>query len=145
MLTSHPLDQFDRLHGDVLSLLDRARPLLDGRDAGSWSALAPFRAELGAALQALQIYKHHEIFDPIIAEGGSRTAIAKQLKVECIQLGLEYETYKRTWVSADIDARWPEYRLAGLAMMRQIRERMAEQHKAIRLLYESPAPSADPG
>jgi hypothetical protein len=143
MRISRPLDQFHRLHGDVLSLLDRARPFLNGRDAGSWAALAPFRGELGAALQALQVYKHREIFDPIIAAGGPKAAIVKQLKVECIQLGLEYETYKRTWATADIDTRWPEYRLAGLSMMRQIRERMAAQDKAIRLLYDSPGPSVD--
>lgn len=135
MLTSRSLDHFHRLHNDVITLLDRARPHLNGRDAGSWAALAPFRGELGAALQALQVYKHREIFEPIVMEGGERAVIAKQLKVACIQLGLDYETYKRTWVTADIDARWAEYRLAGLAMMRQIRERMAEQDAAIEQLF----------
>ncbi len=135
MLISSPLDHFHRLHNDVLGLLDRARPHLNGRDAGSWTALAPFRDELGAALQALQVYKHREIFEPILLEGGERAVIAKQLKVACIQLGLDYQAYKREWVSADIDARWAEYRLAGLAMMRQIRERMAEQDVAIQRLF----------
>lgn len=143
MLINRPLDQFHRLHAGVLSLLDRARPHLNGRDPETWSALAPFRGELGAALHALQVYKHREIFDPLIRAGGPNVAAVKDLKAGCIKLGLDYEAYTRKWSTADIGARWPEYRLAGLSMMRQIRERMAEQDAAIRALYASPGPHVD--
>ncbi|MEG3175994.1 hypothetical protein U1872_07120 [Sphingomonas sp. RB3P16] len=138
MTTDHPLDHFHYLHCEVLAVLDQARPYLNGRDAESWTALAPFRGALAAALHALQLYKHRELFDPILAAGGPDAASVRQLKAECIKLGLDYQAYTRKWASADIDARWPEYRLAGLAMMRQIRDRMAAQHEAIHRLYAVP-------
>lgn len=140
MIITRPLDQFHRLQATVLSLLDRARPHFNGRDPQAWNAIAPFRTELAAALQALQIHKHREIFDPIIAAGGPDVANVKALKVDCIKLGLDYQAYTQKWATVDIDAHWPEYRLAALSMMRQIRERMAAQDAAIRALYATPGP-----
>ncbi|WP_029624942.1 hypothetical protein [Sphingomonas sp. PAMC 26605] len=136
MSTVALLDQFDRLHADILAILDRARPHLGGRDAGSWTALAPFRGELTAALHALEIALQRDLIDPILRAGGPAAAMVRTLKADCIKLGFDYQAYQRTWAHADIDARWAEYRLAGLAMMRHMREQIAAQDVAIRALCD---------
>lgn len=136
MRTDRRLDQFHRLQADILAILDRARPHLNGRDAGSWIALAPFRGDLTAALHAREMSLQRDLFDPILREGGPDAAIVRTLKADCIMLGFEYRAYQRAWAHADIDARWAEYRLAGLAMLRQIREQIAAQDLAIRALCD---------
>ncbi len=134
MRTRRPLDQFHRLHADILAILDRARPLLDGRDAGSWRALAPFRGELTAALHALELAIQRELCEPLERVGGPQASVARQLKADCIKLGFDYQAYQRKWATADVDARWPEYRLAGLAMLRHLRAQIIAQDAALRTL-----------
>lgn len=138
MSTCHPLDQFHRLHTEVLTLLDRAKPCLNGRDAGAGLVLTPFRTELTAALHALEAFAQRELFAPLLDAGAAEPAIVCALKAEYIKLGFDYQAYQRKWARADIDAHWVEYRLASLAMLRQMRERMAELHDEIGALYARP-------
>lgn len=136
MRTNHPLDQFHRLHADVLLLLDRAKPYLSGRDAAGCVVLTPFRNELTAALHALDAYTQRELFGPILTSGGPDVATVCTLKAEYIKLGFDYQVYQRKWAGVDISARWAEYRLAGLAMMRQMRDRIGALDQAISALGE---------
>lgn len=131
-----PLDQFHRLHADVLTLLDRAKPYLSGREAGACVVLTPFRTELTAALHALDAYTQRALFSPILSAGGPDVATVCTLKAEYIKLGFDYQDYQRKWAGVDIDAHWAEYRLAGLAMMRHMRERVGALNQAISALCE---------
>lgn len=136
MSTNPTLDQFHRLHGAVLSLLDQAKLYLGGRDAGACVVLTPFRTELTAALHALDAYAQHALFGPILTAGGAEVATVWALKADYIKLGFDYQVYQRKWAGVDIDAHWAEYRLAGLAMMRQLRDRIVALHHAISELCE---------
>ncbi|MGY2732678.1 hypothetical protein [Sphingomonas sp. UYP23] len=136
MSTNHPLDQFHRLHADVLTLLDRAKPYLSGREAGACVVLTPFRDELTAALHALDAYTQRALFGPILTAGGPDVATVCTLKAEYIKLGFDYQVYQRKWAGVDINAHWAEYRLAGLAMMRHMRERIGALDVAISALCE---------
>ena len=140
MQIARPLDRFHQLQAVVLSLLNRVRPFFNGKDPGVWPLLVPYRSELTNALHELQIYKHREIFEPILSGTGPSKALVTRLKIECVQVGVDYQAYTQKWDSADITENWHEYRLAALSMMRHLRESLARQDDAIRLLYAQPGP-----
>lgn len=115
-------------------LLDNARPLLNLQYVEAWPALGVYRAQLTAAMQDFQRYKHDAIFDPIIAIGRGDRPIAQNLKTACIMLGAEYDGFRQQWAKKDVSANWPEYRLSAISMMTTIRKSFYEQDAVIRTL-----------
>ena len=127
--------EFRRHQAAILGLLDRARPLLNSRDPGVWTTLSTFRADVLRGLTEYQAYKHRVIYDPIISGNSDKKRLAAELKADCIQLGVDYQAYTMTWRGMDTDGRWPEYRLAALSMMRQIRDALGREADMVRHLY----------
>ena len=85
-------------------------------------------------MQAFQIFKHDNIFDPIIARGRSDKIVAMELKTDCVMLGAQYDAFRQKWARTDASANWPEYRLSAISMMTAIRKSFAEQDAIIRTL-----------
>ncbi len=134
MPSERPLDEFQRRNGTTLAILDQARPLLNDSYDTAWPALAEFRKRLATEMHEFQVYKHSEIFDPIVASDRADRSIAEALKADCIKLGNEYHTFRQTWEKADAYSRWSEYCLSAILMMTRIRKRLAEQGAIVRKL-----------
>lgn len=135
MENNRPFAEFLDQQRDVLSVLDRARPWLNANYEEAWPRLAEFRAELTARMKNFQRYKHEIIFDPIIQGNVGDRAIAAALKSDCIALGMQYDSFRRQWAKADVQANWPLYRLSAISMMTKIREGFLEQDARVRRLH----------
>ncbi|WP_010163429.1 hypothetical protein [Sphingomonas sp. PAMC 26617] len=134
MQANRPFAEFFNQQRDVLSVLDRARPLFNATYDEAWPRLAEFRVELTARMRDFQRYKHEVIFDPIIRGNVGDRAIVVALKSDCIALGIQYDSFRQQWAKADVQANWPQYRLSAISMMTKIREAFSDQDARVRTL-----------
>jgi len=134
MQANRPFAEFFDQQRDVLSVLDRARPLFNATYEEAWAQLAEFRVELTARMRGFQRYKHEVIFDPLIKGNHGDRAIATALKSDCIALGIQYDSFRQQWAKADVQANWPQYRLSAISMMTKIREAFSDQDARVRML-----------
>lgn len=118
----------------IISTLNHARPMLNEGYENGWPGLLRLRGQLSEQMQSFQVFKHREIFNPLIARGRPQKAIAEELKSDCIALGSEYQAFQWQWANADVKARWAEYRLSGMKMMTTIRKSLLEQDEVVRKL-----------
>jgi hypothetical protein len=134
MQAKRPFTEFLDQQRDVLSVLDRARPLFNATYDEAWPRLAEFRVELTARMKDFRRYKHKVIFNPIIPGNVGDRAIATVLKSDCIALGIQYDSFRQQWVKADEQANWPQYRLSAISMMTKIRKAFSDQDARVRTL-----------
>lgn len=132
MQASRLFAEFFDKQRDVLSVLDRARPLLNSSYDEAWPQLAEFRVELTARMRDFQRYKHEVIFDPIIRGNVADSEIADALKSDCIALGNQYDSFRQQWAKTDVQANWPQYRLSAISMMTKIRAAFSDQDARVR-------------
>jgi len=126
--------EYDGHRDGVISTLNRARPHLNHGYTDAWPELELLRHELSQRMQAFQVFKHRELFDPLIRGHGGQGVIGLQLKTDCIKLGADYSDFQRRWLKAEVEARWPEYRLSAIVMMTTIRTAIADQDGIVRRL-----------
>ena len=134
MATRETIRQYHDHRDGVISTLNRARPHLNRGYADAWPELQLFRQELSQRMQAFQVFKHRELFDPLIRTRSEQGEIGRQLKTDCIKLGTDYGDFQRRWSKADVETRWPEYRLSAIVMMTTIRTAIAGQDESVRKL-----------
>lgn len=134
MATTETIRQYHDHRDGVVSVLNRARPLLNLEYNEAWTALVRMRGDLSAAMQAFQTFKHQKLFNPLLDEANVQRLIAAELKAACIKLGAEYAAFRRRWTNANVQTYWPEYRLAAISMMTAIRKGIADQDVIIRRL-----------
>lgn len=78
----------------ILANIDRAKRLLRAADAPDPAEIARLRWELIRLLTAYRIFKHREIFDPLIARGSSaQMSCAQRMKADCIRLETEVRDF----------------------------------------------------
>jgi len=122
----------------VLGLLDGATALLAGEPAAIRHDLAEARWRIGRAMRAYQLFKHVEVFDPLIARGDAeqrRTALA--MKAACLRAGDAYWTFAQRWLGEDLVLSWAAYRAAARDMADKIRAHIAQERAGIgRLLVD---------
>jgi hypothetical protein len=141
MATTETIRQYHDHRDGVVSILNRARPLLNLGYYEAWPALVRMRGDLSAAMQAFQTFKHQKLFNPLLDGASVQRLIAAELKTDCIKLGAEYAAFRRQWTNANVQVYWPEYRLAAISIMTTIRKGIADQDVIIRRLE---TPSSDP-
>jgi hypothetical protein len=134
MATAQTIREYHDRRDSVVSVLNRARPWLNLAYIEAWPSLVRMRGDLSAAMQVFQTLKHQKLFDPLLKGGSRQQLIAAELKADCIKLGVDYVDFQRKWSTANVEARWPEYRLSAIAMMTTIRKAIADQDVIIRKL-----------
>jgi predicted RNase H-like nuclease (RuvC/YqgF family) len=84
------------------------------------------------ALRAYQLFKHVEVFDPIIAsQCPKRAREAEELKRKCIEIGQQYEEHVRRWTLTGPAHSWPRYLGDAEHIIGRLRAHLAEEAKRI--------------
>jgi hypothetical protein len=109
----------------ILANFEATRRLLGQDRPEDPRALARLRGDLTRMLTAYQYFKHHEIFDRLIADGPSDNArIGRRLKAECISLGEEVRQHVARWNAVGAEESWSAYRPAVAAFIEQVSKHM---------------------
>jgi hypothetical protein len=116
----------------ILNILNGAEPLLIDPAKRDVAALARARWALMRALTAYQLFKRHEVFDPLLAKARPADAYhLVRMKRACTDLGDAFRHYVQRWSSTDVEAHWAEYQPAALAMITRIREHIAREREQV--------------
>ena len=120
----------------ILAVIAGALPLLDRPHASTATGieLSKARMEMTRLLMEYALFKHRDIFAPIIAAGGKRTNDCLRLKNACIAAGEEYRDFIRSGNRADPLTDWEAYRVGAFAMARTMSTHLAEERSGIRRL-----------
>ena len=135
MLRPGALDRLNDHQNGIVALLDEKEPLVVADARHDVATLARARWALMRALTAYAMFKHREIFDPLIAK--ARPADAHKLlrmKRACLELGDEFRAYVQKWSAADVQTHWTEYRPAACAMIARIRAHLARERADVAAL-----------
>lgn len=127
-------------HGWMLALLREGQPLFEQPQRRPSAAyLATRRDAMGRLLLSYQRFVHREVFDPMIAQGGARdAALARAMKIDCIDLVESFRAFQRRWIAEDAVERWDEYHPQALRMIGRLRRHIVEVEAMARTL-SSPA------
>ncbi|UYY57659.1 hypothetical protein [Sphingomonas sp. S2-65] len=87
-------------------------------------------------LTAYQVFKHQQIFDPIMQNGSQLDAdAARQLKAECIITTEAFRSYIAKWSTSGIVGREDEYRCEAQAMILRVRTHIARERRGVEALF----------
>ncbi|MDP1027671.1 hypothetical protein Q5H91_10635 [Sphingomonas sp. KR1UV-12] len=136
MNTDHALDRLHDHQQGILDHLAAALDLMRRRPDDVRAALAKSRLELFRLLRAYQLFKHHEIFDPVLRRGtATQIAAATRMKANCIAAGDAYRTYMNLWASQDVVEAWSSFRPATLAMAQRTRAHILVERAGVPQLF----------
>jgi hypothetical protein len=134
----------------LLALVAEAEALVEAEPDRSAHRLATIRWEMVRLMREYQLFKHGEIFDPMIASGSAtQAALARDLKARCHAASDRYVEHTRRWSTGGIMVEWADYRLAVLAMADAVRDHMQQEREAVTMLLvgrertRSGAPAAE--
>lgn len=122
-------------HREIETSLREGQALLDDGDASQLKAIALVRWQLMRALRAYQLFKHTEIFNPIIASGAlPRAREAEDLKQRCILIGEAYQEHVKQWSLSGPAHSWPTYIKEAQEIIRRIRTHLNEETLSVEAL-----------
>ncbi|MCC2976141.1 hypothetical protein LK533_05560 [Sphingomonas sp. PL-96] len=126
-------------HGWILALLRDADALYaQPQTPPSASYLATRRNAMGRLLTAYQRCVHRELFDPAIDTGDAQdAALARAVKIDCIDLVEGFRAFNRRWIAEDAVERWDEYRPEALRIVERLRRHVREVDAIARRLSAS--------
>jgi hypothetical protein len=143
MLSPRALPLFDDHHDRAMAIINAQREYLTALTLPDAATLARHRWELVRVLVEFELFKHREIFDPLIRHGDQQTAArARIMKQECTALGADIRAFVTQWSNGSVEERWPEFRLAKLALFDRIERDLADQRRGLVLLAAAPPRSA---
>lgn len=129
---------------EILGIIKNSEAML-AHDVRDVPGLARARWALVRALTSYQLFKHHEIFDPMLAK--ARPAEAHRLaemKRTCNALGEAFRLYVQKWSAADVDGEWDEYQPAARTMIARIRAHMAGERANVTAILRESGPIRPP-
>ena len=138
-----PARALERLHGhqsEILSIMSGAEPLLSDPAKRDVAALARARWNLVRALTAYQLFKRHEVFDPLLAK--ARPADAYRLlrmRRACTDLGDAFRGHVQKWSGRNVDAESAAYQSDAAAMLARIRAHVALEREQVGPLLDKAA------
>jgi len=144
MLTQRVLDMFDDHHRRATAIMTAQRALLTPGSLPDPAAQARHRWELLRVLVEFQIFKHRDIFDPIIRRGDPRTAPQAQImKEECAALGMEVRAFVTCWSDGSVERDWDRFRAATLALIAKVERGLIGQRRTLVMMAATaPRPPA---
>lgn len=140
MDTSQALTLLGSHQAAVLAHLPHLVSLLNREPEAAREPLARTRWELIRLLRAYQLFKHGEIFGPLLAGGTpDEKRIAGRMERACTATGDRLLEHVARWSTADIVANWTEYRAATLAVVALLRAHIASERDEIARLLDGAA------
>lgn len=122
----------------ILAILHREEALLRADDCRDALGVARVRWELTRVIGGYQLFKHHELFDPLVARGSPEQArMAQRAKQACIDLGEAFRDHVRTWSGTNIAEHWAEYRAVTLALVGRVKQHMEQERRAVMAMLAS--------
>jgi len=138
MLSTTAIAQLDAYQDRVHALVNTARELIRQPPALAQPGIAKVRWHLLRVLREYQLFKHGEIFDPLIAANRTDLAVmARRLKTACIAAGEAYQSHTMRWTEQGALDNWEEYRRAVLAIVEQVDKHLAAERAAVVTLLSS--------
>lgn len=127
-----------RLEGyqeQIRRIIGQALPVVRDGDPSQCMSLASARWQLLRVLREYQLFKHTEIFDPIIGHGpGLKASAAALLKKRCVELADEHHRYVQRWSLEGLGTAWPQYRSEALVMADRIEQHLRQEMRDVRAL-----------
>lgn len=122
------LQRLQEHHGWILALLREGDPLIAQPELRPSAAfLATRRSAMGRLLVAYQRFLHQELFDPLVAQATpEQAALARAVKVDCIELVEGFRAFQRRWMAEDAIERWDEYHPQAVRMIERLRRHIVE-------------------
>lgn len=118
----------------ALTMMIRARYLVEADRISAIALLNACRKRLGEHFRRYQIFKHSQIFDPVVAFGpASSKIVARGMKIDCLQLGETFSTYSERWRKLSLQD-WPTYRRDMIAHTEMITMNLQAELRAMRQL-----------
>jgi hypothetical protein len=119
----------------ILAHIAQKEALIRSLAAPDAMVLGKARWELTRLLSAYQIFKHSQIFDPVIARGAPEAARrAQRLKIDCIAMGDAFRAYVAHWMAVGITDHWEAYKPAALACIATTRQHLATERREVEAL-----------
>ena len=135
MNTRHALVRLVELQSMILSAIDETERSMRAGGAAAQPHAARQRWALMRTLREYQLFKHIEIFDPVIDRGDPRRAeLAEAIKQRCIAAGEDYRRYVGRWTSEATELRWADYVADADAVAARIRLHMARERRDVEAL-----------
>lgn len=118
-------------HAQLSHLLDRSSHAIAEDEAGN-VALAGLRWQLVRALREYQLFKHTEIFDPLIRNvAADRVRDATSMKDRCEQIGAQYNSFIKAWHLGNGGPSSSGYRAAARRMLDAVSRHVATEGEQI--------------
>jgi hypothetical protein len=122
--------ELHRHQDGIVAHLVETRRLLGQPSEAAGYALAQRRWELARLLRAYQLFKHFELFDPLIRRGQlPQVEAATRMKVRCIDAGNAYTAFVRQWGGTDVLANWTGYARAVADMSDRVRAHLTRERQ----------------
>lgn len=135
MNTDQALLIVQRHQGEILATVAGIMALVDGEPVRVQGDLARARWHLARQLRAYQLFKHGEIFGPLVRFGPPHQARrATDAAAVCLQHGEAFRGYLRRWSGRDILHDWPEYRSSVRTLATALRQALAMERIEIATL-----------
>jgi len=143
METPRLIAELARHHDAVAAHLSGTRKLLALSPELALPQIARRRWELIRLLRGYQLFKHVELFDPLIRRRGPTASLAADMKARCVVLGEEVTAHIRRWSSSDAIGAWRQYVVEEAAMIERLRGHLRrEREEAQRLAPAAATPGA---
>lgn len=118
----------------ALVMMIRARHLVEADRMGAIALLNACRKRLGEHFKRYQIFKHGQIFDPVVSFGpASSKIVARGMKIDCMQLGETFSAYTDRWRKLS-PRDWPTYRRDMIELVEMITANLQDELRAMRQL-----------
>lgn len=134
METPRLIAELARHHDAVLAHLNVTRRLLALPAQTAQPQLARRRWELIRILRAYQLFKHGELFDPLIRRGGPAAPLARAMKDRCSSLGDAVAAHIRLWSTTGATVAWGDYVAAETAMVDRLLGHLRRESEEARRL-----------
>ena len=120
---------------DITKILIEAKHPLGSGDASEMKAMALARWELTRTLRRYQLFKHIEIFDPLIrSQCPLRADAAAKLKQRCIDIGQAYAEHVQRWSLQGSASSWEAYQKDATKFIDRIERHLESELCEVRLL-----------
>lgn len=118
-------------HARLQILLDRSSAAVS-ENAVKNVELAGLRWQLVRLLREYQLFKHVEVFDPLIkSNGSSQCANARDMKERCEIIGDQYNGFIKAWNLGDNGPSSADYRAAATKVLAAVRRHVASESEQI--------------
>ena len=115
-------------------MMNRARAIVQDNRAQAIGLLEAKRFRLCNHFSRYQIFKHTQIFNPVIEHAPSSSkVVARAMKVDCIELGETFSRYTNRWIGLE-SKDWTDYRQDMLLTTEMMQKNINAEIRAIRQL-----------